>query len=170
MNTSKVRKSRPKLRKSRWSPNDKDGALSLMRQVTRAFLAGHPLDDPTQPHTIAANIPIMAANYLIEAFAAIEAGIDANNALCLKQSVGGTQKQARHTVIAIEIDDLRRKGMLREDAVEAIGKKYHLSPSGADSAYRLGTPGAQHYQNILRQEQLGAEAAANYLEFLRESM
>lgn len=137
-----------------------------MRHVTRAFLAGSPSDDPSQPQTVAAKIPIAAANYLIEAFAAIEAGADANNALGLNNRVGRTQKFTRHTVIAIEIDELRNQGISRDEAVDKIGKKYHLSFDGADSAYRLGACGSEFHKDLF--DTISPEAAKHHLEYLRE--
>lgn len=164
-------------RKSRWAL-DRAGAVSLIEQARRALLGGQPSTDPTRPPTISIEIPAGVASYLIDAFAQISAGVNANDALGLKNNAGARSKEIRNALLAIDVDELRATGTKRDDALLQIGSKYRVMElKTAETAYSNAKIAPNSKENEFGQslpdfyrdinETFGDEVASDFLDFLK---
>ncbi len=121
--------------RSRWSPQNRAGALSLLDQLKRALLDGKLIENQNPEH-VRVELPVHVANYLLTAVHAIAAGIDSNAALGLSDPKRGKSNNNRNMLICIEIDQLRDEGLTKRAAVLKVGGKYFLSDDAISTIYQ----------------------------------
>lgn len=121
---------------SRWSPQTPEGAQSLLDQLERSLLRGKPSDDPVQPPYVTADIPVAAANYLIDAIRMTRGGVDPSGAFHLvPRRRGAKRKTENHAlIIAAARRHARETGEGVKTSAAKIACEYFIGPDGAERA------------------------------------
>lgn len=163
----------PKIAKrcfSRWSPQTPEGAQSLLDQLERSLLAGKPSNDPARPPCVTAEIPVAAANFLIDAIRMTRGGVTPSGAFHLvPRRRGATRKTEKHAMI---ITDARRHARKTGEGVKTsaakVAGKHFIGPDGAERA--LLDNEARSYADFIDDilEFGGEEIAQEYMDYLRQ--
>lgn len=154
---------------SRWSPQTPEGAQSLLDQLERSLLRGRSSDDPARPPFVTAEIPVAAANYLIDAIRMTRGGVEPKRAFHLvPRKCGAKRKTGQHALI---IEAARRSasetGMGVKTSAGKVADEHFIGPDGAERAL-LGNEArscADFIDDIL---EVGGEAIAQeYMDYLK---